>query len=114
MSRAILVLNAGSSSVKFKLFGEEQELPLLAHGQATGLGTEPSFFACAEEGTQVCEKILLNGSTQEDAVQTILHWIENHENSWKITAAGHRIVHGGPDFSSPVVVDDIVLEALRK
>ncbi len=121
MSGAILVLNAGSSSVKFSLFacGEgAEDLDLLARGQIAGLGTSPRFLARSGDGRLlVCrEWSVEDGFDHERAIDVVLRWLEEGGPRVALRAAGHRVVHGGAEFAAPVRVDERVLarlEALR-
>ncbi len=94
MSDAILVLNAGSSSLKFSVFpvNAGDGVPLL-HGQVESLGTGDSHDRALESVLERCKTQLGN----------------NH-----IVAAGHRVVHGGVKFTSPVRVDSTALAELEK
>jgi acetate kinase len=113
----VLVVNAGSSSVKFQVFamGEKSNLARLIKGQADGIGTRPKLRA---EGAD--KKILLNQdyprekmSNVPSAILEIGAWLrENHD--FKLAAIGHRVVHGGPDYNQPIVVDQKVLAKLEQ
>ncbi|HET8701734.1 MAG TPA: acetate/propionate family kinase [Nitrococcus sp.] len=104
---AILVLNAGSSSLKFRVFKAESRLPLLANGRITGIGTQPQF---AVDGKTI--RTFPDSLDQADALREILRWLEHNGQAWDIKAIGHRIVHGGEHFTAPVVLTDAVLEEL--
>jgi len=106
MTTTILVINAGSSSVKFSLFENSPELKLLSHGQVAGIGGDAVFSAGVEKNS------LPAYSTHEDALRFILDWI-NKQKYGTVTMAAHRIVHGGILFRSPVRITDDVLEKLR-
>lgn len=104
---AIFVLNAGSSSLKFRLFGSEADLPLLSSGRITGIGSNA--------------KLIVNGKTietfpqllnQEQALNAILDWLKQQSDHWNITIMGHRIVHGGEAFTEPVRLNGDILEKL--
>ena len=108
MTAALLVLNTGSSSVKFRIFGATEDLPLLADGRVTGLGSKPVFAVKGEEARSLPENL-----TQKQALQCVLDWIDAAENDWQVIAAGHRIVHGGAEFSAPVLLTAEILEKLE-
>ena len=112
--KVILVLNTGSSSVKFSVFsvGDGGLLPL-SRGELEGIGTAPHFFA-TEGGARVADAHFPEEevATQEDAVSRIFDWLKGHGAGLEIMAVGHRVVHGGPVFAEPVVVDERVLEVL--
>jgi acetate kinase len=106
MTGAILVVNAGSSSVKFSLFGGREDLPVLAQGQVSDLGGAPVF---TEAGTTE-EKALPAGSSHEQALSVILGRVAGLT---PLAAAAHRVVHGGAEFTGPVRISAPVLERLR-
>lgn len=107
MSRAILVLNAGSSSLKFRVFGGTDALPLLANGRITGIGAQPEFSV---DGVRI--KSLPATLTQQDALGEIMAWLSARETAWQIGVIGHRIVHGGADIAEPTLLNDAVLRVL--
>ncbi len=102
---SILVINAGSSSVKFALFDATTLAPG-ASGQVEGIGTSPRFVV---EGANDAP---CDAADPEQAVAAILAWLRAHASGDAIRAVGHRVVHGGERFTEPVVVDDDVLAAL--
>lgn len=104
---AVLVLNVGSSSVKFRVFSKEKDLPLLATGRITGIGSRPLFSIKGHESRQ-----LEAGLTQKQALKKVLDWIVSDDQGWTLVAAGHRIVHGGPHLSGPVLLDEELLSKL--
>ena len=114
MTKVIVVLNAGSSSVKFSVFsvGDGGLLPLY-RGEFEGIGTAPHFFVRDMDGAIVADErdSLAEIASQEDAVHRIYTWFESHSAGLEVVAVGHRVVHGGPVYSEPVVVDG-PLEAL--
>lgn len=118
MTPVILVLNAGSSSVKFSLFAAAQPNPLLLvyRGELEGIGTRPRLFVSDPTHRPVVDEPLRSGAAldHEGALQVLLDWIEGHATGLRAIAVGHRVVHGGTWFSGPVVVDTGVLGHLEK
>lgn len=122
MTKVILTLNAGSSSVKFQIFGQDETLPHLAEGGVTGLcaealakadiGTSPIFTALRDDGEKSSATMPAQ-STQEDAVRAIIDWIYGHDAGWEIAAVAHRIVHGGSIFTEPTRVTDDVFKKMQ-
>ena len=112
----ILVINTGSSSVKFQLFFQHPNLPLLAKGQISNLGVSPSFLVTIEADDQqlrtVKQEILPDDSTHEKAIHYILQWIESQNQNWHIHLVAHRVVHGGLKFTASVKITDEVLAEL--
>jgi acetate kinase len=113
---ALLVLNAGSSSLKFSAFlDEEPPRTLLVRGQVDGLTTRPRFVARAG-GEVVAEKEWRSGTGlgHEGAIEHLLGWgREGVLGEHRVRAVGHRVVHGGTRFSAPVLVDAATLAALE-
>jgi acetate kinase len=117
MSDAILVLNAGSSSVKFALYGAVQLLDrsaLIGNGEISGLGGAPQFVASDSSGTRLADESLPHLSTHEDAIRALLDWIENRFPDRPLAAAGHRVVHGGSRYTAPVRIDAAVIAELTR
>lgn len=118
MSDAIVVLNAGSSSLKFSLFAGREELPFVAGGQVSGLYTAaPRFVAKDATGQQVDEK-RWDADAKLDhhgAIAHIVEWMRStHGHEHRLSAVGHRVVHGGMDFAAPVRLDSDVVARLEK
>lgn len=113
----ILVINAGSSSIKFYLYdiGAQRELTPVLGGQLDGIGTQhPRLRVRDGDGQPVLERQIAprHASDVNDAQEVVGTWLSGHLNGSPI-AIGHRVVHGGTAFSAPVLVDDQVLEQLR-
>lgn len=107
MSDALLVLNAGSSSLKFSVFLDEDPPQPLLRGQLEGLLMRPRFMA--RTGNDVVgEKEWPSGTKlgHEGAVDFLFTWARGGAlGEHRIVAAGHRIVHGGMKFTAPVLID---------
>jgi acetate kinase len=113
MADAILALNCGSSSIKFAVFEKTDPPRRIALGQVEGLGIGPHFQAFDGSGTLLAEKRWQAG-THETFLHTLLSWAERHLGGNRLLAAGHRIVHGGDDFTAPVFLTESVLVKLKK
>jgi acetate kinase len=113
----ILVVNAGSSSVKFQIFalanpGNPQRV---IKGQFDGIGTRPRLRAEGRDGTPLIDKTY---AAQEIAdVATAMgvagDWLRETQKI-KLAAVGHRVVHGGPQYERPVVITKDVLTRLEE
>jgi len=118
MTDAILVLNAGSSSLKFSVFLDRAAAaPELAlRGQIEGILTKPSFIARDAKGATLAESEFGAGAQpgHEGAAGFLLDWLEERLGRQRLLAAGHRVVHGGIEFSAPVRVNAAVLDALKR
>jgi acetate kinase len=117
MPDTILVLNAGSSSIKFQLFGvgEGDDLTRLLRGQIEGIGTaRPRLSAEDAEGRQAVDRqVAPQEAADVGRAQEVLGgWLLEHLGAPPV-AVGHRVVHGGPDHAAPVLVDDALLEQLE-
>src|SRR5262249_2732212 len=114
---AIAVVNAGSSSIKFSLFGVRGDvLELTVHGQAEGLYTAPRFVAKNAVGAVVGEKSGGDGVSlgHEGALDHLLGVLRGELASHRLVGVGHRVVHGGVAYSAPVRVDKSVVATLEK
>jgi acetate kinase len=113
----ILVANAGSSSVKFQVFGIEgaDRLACLMKGQMDGIGTHPRMRATASDGKALIDRTLAPEEAPD--VPAALHfagaWLRDEQRVHPI-AVGHRVVHGGPEYDRPVLVTGEVLARLER
>ncbi len=116
MSDAILVLNAGSSSIKFSVFPghvRPDRTDLLCDGECEGIGDRLHFTAKDRAGVSLIDESP-EGSTHEDALSELLRWMERYFRNHRLVAAGHRVVHGGLRYTSPVRIDATVIDELRR
>ncbi|MBK4736767.1 acetate/propionate family kinase [Noviherbaspirillum pedocola] len=117
MANLILVLNAGSSSIKFRAFdADSKELDLVLYGQAEGIYTMPRFTACDRHGETIHEKSWEKsaGLGHQGALEFIAEFLMSHRGDNRLVAVGHRVVHGGMDFDGPVLVSPGVIARLAK
>ncbi|MGZ9014490.1 MAG: acetate/propionate family kinase [Burkholderiales bacterium] len=117
MTDAILVLNAGSSSIKFSVFAQGAGEPELAfRGQLEGLYTAPRFAAENAAGKSLATRKWDEGTRlgHEGGIAHLADFLREHRESHRLVAVGHRVVHGGLEFSEPVLVSTDVLEKLDK
>lgn len=117
MTDAILVLNAGSSSLKFAVYPHEAGGPSpILRGKIARIGTAPFFSARDGEGHELPPKDLMPLDTDagHDAlIPALLDWLKIHQGGVTIIAAGHRVVHGGREHSGPALVTDTLLSELE-
>ena len=112
----ILVLNSGSSTVKFQVIettdatGEVLRQQKLARGLVDRIGAGAAYRF---EGLGRSAK---SGSMRvgdhEEAVRSIIHWLRSNQREQALDAVGHRVVHGGTEFTVPILIDDGVVEKI--
>jgi len=115
MREPILVINAGSSSIKFSVFAvaADQVLKAGAHGQVEGIGAAARFEVADAQGIRLDERSL-SGADHAAAIVAIHDWFAGHTGGEAgFAGVGHRVVHGGSEFSGPVLIDARVLAALE-
>jgi acetate kinase len=116
MADAVLVLNAGSSSLKFSVFGDGDPPALLLRGQLESLLTQPHFLARDAAGKPLGEKSWGAGSQlgHSGAIEFLVSWGRGGVlGEHRIASVGHRVVHGGLKYTRPVLLDSEVLSALE-
>jgi acetate kinase len=113
----ILVVNAGSSSVKFQVFAVDLEGRLRRHikGQMDGIGSRPRLRANGASGEPLAERAYPIEAVPDvsAALQIAGTWLRE-ECSIAPLAVGHRVVHGGPDFDRPVLIDHGIVSRLER
>jgi len=117
MADSIVVLNAGSSSLKFSLFLLEDGAPRLRlRGQTEGLYTTPKFSAKDAAGAIVASRDWGAGEKvgHDGAIAHLLEFLRGELAQHRLLAVGHRVVHGGVDYDRPVRVDATVMERLER
>ncbi|HXK12060.1 MAG TPA: acetate/propionate family kinase [Vicinamibacteria bacterium] len=111
-----LVLNAGSSSLKFCVFARAPEAAwrLEARGQIEGIGTGPRLSAKDGAGAKLADEGL-EGTVRDgrSALEALAGWLRSRYDRARLLGVGHRVVHGGARFAGPAVVTPTVLEELR-
>ena len=112
----ILVVNAGSSSLKFQVFAVTAALALkcLIKGQVDAIGTRPRLRAVAADKKPLIDRSYPEGEVKDvpDAIHAAGTWLQQTQ-PFNLVAAGHRVVHGGPDYDGPVLINERVLARLE-
>jgi acetate kinase len=115
MDNALLILNAGSSSLKFAVYQADMAGGLQAEyrGAIEEIGRHGRFqvFHAPDADGEV--DLVVAPADHEQALHLLLDWLETRHPGLEFRAAGHRVVHGGADFSHPVRVDETVLAKLE-
>jgi len=117
MPDVIAVINAGSSSIKFSLFViRDDNAEVLVRGQAEGIYATPSFSAKDGKGTVLSEKSWPEGTKlgHEGALEHLFAYVRSEFTGFNLLGVGHRVVHGGLDYTQPVRVDAEVLAKLER
>jgi acetate kinase len=122
MPDTILVINAGSSSIKFAIFDLDKKsvsLRTIYCGELAGIGYQPYFTVhdCTNDILAVEERFLTDIKrihTHENAFSVLFDWINHRLGGSPLTAVGHRVVHGGENYSAPVIVTEEILRNLKE
>lgn len=115
----ILVINAGSSSLKYQLIDMDGEV-LLAKGLCERIGIDGKFtYKPQLPGKETLDAVDVPMPTHNEAIQAVLDALVDPRNGVvgsmrEIDAVGHRVVHGGEKFAKSVVIDDEVMAAIEE
>ena len=116
MDTYALVLNAGSSSLKFCVFHrpDARAWRLETRGQIDGIGTTPRFTAKGENGARIADE-RLDPSVRDGraALDTLAGWLRKRYGDAHVVGVGHRVVHGGARFTGPTLVTPDVIRELH-
>jgi len=115
MDECALVINAGSSSLKFAVCQppDGDAWRLAARGQIEGIGTSPRLTV-KDAGGESLAKENVSASDARQAVDVLAQWLQSHFGSARVLGVGHRVVHGGPRYAGPAAITPEVLAELRK
>lgn len=110
-----LVLNAGSSSLKFCVFQRPagDAWRLASRGQIEGIGTTPRL-SVKDANDQSLAKKDVQCADGHEAVDALAVWLRSQYSGARVLGVGHRVVHGGAQFKGPTVLNEQVLEELHK
>ncbi|HEU4435445.1 MAG TPA: acetate/propionate family kinase [Pyrinomonadaceae bacterium] len=112
-----LVLNAGSSSLKFCVFartgGPGDIWHLESRGQVEGIGTSPRLSVKDEIGATLAD-YQVDANDGREAIGALAHWLRSMYGGSRVLGVGHRVVHGGARFNGPTVINDEVMRELHK
>ncbi len=115
----VLVINAGSSSLKYQLLNPQTE-EVLAKGLCERIGIDGKFtYKPQIDGKEKLDAIDVAMPTHSEAIQAVLNALVDPKNGVvgsmkEIDAVGHRVVHGGEAFASSVVITDEVMQAIEE
>lgn len=117
MNKLVLVLNSGSSSIKFAIFIENSDPPqLVLRGAIEGLQSSPQFTVTDSVGTLKKTHSWVAGRrlTHDTALAYLGEFLTSEFRDDNLGAVGHRVVHGGCDFSKPAVITPEVIVRLER
>jgi acetate kinase len=113
----ILTINAGSSSLKFQVFATDgsKKLRRLIKGQMDGIGTRPRLCALGADRNVLIDRSYSPNDVRDlpAAIQATAAWLRESQRV-DFVAVGHRVVHGGPRYHEPVLVNSDVLAQLER
>lgn len=113
MNETILVLNAGSSSIKFALYQTAyRSISLTCRGKIEIDNRASSLFQVRNARGELLWQQHPHISCHENAIEMLLQWLETRTDLQQPTAAGHRVVHGGMLFDQPVIIDEQITTRL--
>jgi acetate kinase len=110
-----LVLNAGSSSLKFSVYRRPgaSAWGLDARGQIDGIGTSPRFTAADGAGVRIADDRTVSGADTHAAFDALGTWLRARYGNARVLGVGHRVVHGGAKYARPTIITPDVLADLR-
>lgn len=114
MNNALLIINAGSSSLKFAVYqvGEADRLEVVYRGNILEIGGSSRMRVALAPSAEERIDSIIPAVDHDAAMQALLDWLQPRLANRALLAAGHRVVHGGVAFAAPVRVDETVLEQL--
>ncbi len=118
MNKYLLVINAGSSSIKFAIYQKDPStVPLVADaaGQIEEIGNQPRFTVKTPDAVVLVDRSLSINEAHDhaSAIKLILDWLWAYFADGILLAVGHRVVHGGQHYSVPVLINKTVLAELE-
>lgn len=120
MADSILIINAGSSSLKFSLYRETaNEFITSANGLLEGIGTKKPHLIIKNDKKEVLfeknwtDPELFKASARDALFDETIEWLFGHLGDDNIVGIGHRVVHGGSEYSAPALVNEKVYEDLK-
>ncbi len=115
MTDYVLVINAGSSSLKFGVYARSATKGWHgeANGQIEGIGTAPKFRAKYAAGEKLDERTDVDVRDSRGALDALIAWLRERYGGGRVLGVGHRVVHGGARYSQPALVTAQVLAELE-
>ncbi len=121
MQKAILVINLGSSSLKFSVFtltNHELDTTAQIRGEFAPLNTTTQLKLCDKNGIATEQIIKLTSEENYDThalvIKYLLNWLKDEYPNYQFIGAGHRVVHGGNLFAHPILITTEILTKLKR
>lgn len=111
MTEIVLVINSGSSSIKFSIYNTYQPIGLLYHGEIERISDSPCLTIVDANHQQIVREALLSKGAKA-SLRAVFNWFDSLPESMTLKAVGHRIVHGGNTFFHPMLITDEVMKKL--
>ena len=110
----VLAVNVGSSSIKFSLFEVGDSYRRMLHGGIDAIGSPQAVLQvkCLNEADNYSRPLAV--ATHAGAIDAFMDWVEAENTFGPLAAVGHRVVHGGPNYSQPVQITSQVIEELHR
>lgn len=110
----VLTINGGSSSIKFALFEMGQALRRLLYGKIEGIGLSRGEFTIHSDspGDNLSRSVTV--ADHAAAVDVLMDWVEQRFQPGELAAVGHRVVHGGPKYAQPQLIDAAMIAELHQ
>lgn len=117
MTDYVLILNAGSSSLKFSVYlpAKTENWQVVTRGQIDGIGTVPVLTVKDTDGKLIAnQKLDTTVKDAKQALDVLVGWLRSHYTDARLLGVGHRVVHGGTEYFQPTIVTKQVLADLNK
>ena len=111
---SILTINGGSSSIKFALFALEGGLHMTQCGRIERIGSADSSLVLSDGSGSTVATRSLGAIARAGAAELLIDWLQQGEAHAHLLAIGHRVVHGGPNFHTPLAMSEEVIDELRR
>lgn len=113
-TKHILAVNTGSSSIKFSFYKMGESEDAVFSGSLTRIGSDGGFFSVRNEQGELIVEERVAAPDHESACCHVFSWFLARSNVSGPDAIGHRMVHGGPDFTAPEIVTPVLIESLEQ
>ncbi|CDZ78978.1 Acetate kinase [Legionella massiliensis] len=110
----LVVINSGSSSIKFAVYELNSALTRVLHGQVGNLGISPVLKVYDKNQALIKEQHFNKDCNYSFFYELLFSSLKTSQQQFKIQAVGHRVVHGGNDFHAPVLLSDAIVQQLKQ